>query len=92
MSDEQNSNQDEECTIPPESPKTELQNLVFEQSEHEVREIVDYIASQCNKKREIELNETGKTELEEELVQHAEKIGTERVFGTDYSVWDVHTN
>src|SRR3546814_11444281 len=62
------------------------------QSEHEVREIVDYIEWQCNKKREHELEETGNTELVEEFVQHAEKIKTERVMGTDYSVWDVHTN
>src|SRR3546814_136057 len=71
--------------------KTELRNLVSEQSEHEVREIVDYIEWQCNKKREHELEETGNTELVEEFVQHAEKIKTERVMGTDYSVWDVHT-
>src|SRR3546814_1175773 len=56
------------------------------------REIVDYIEWQCNKKREHELEETGNTELVEEFVQHAEKIKTERVMGTDYSVWDVHTN
>lgn len=92
MSDDQNTNQNNACTIPPEIPKTELRNLVFEQSEHEVREIVDYVEGQCNKKRETELDETGQTELDEELVQHAEKIKTERVIGTDYSVWDVHTN
>ncbi|WP_380874457.1 hypothetical protein ACFB49_48060 [Sphingomonas sp. DBB INV C78] len=92
MSDDQNTNQDEECTTPPELPKTELRNLVFEQSEHEVRAIIDYIEWQCNKRREAELDEVGQTELEEELVQHAEKIKTERVIGTDYSVWDVHTN
>lgn len=87
--DEKNVN---DCVIPPELPKTELRNLVFSQSEHEVQEIVDYIEWQCNKKRETELEEYGNTSLEEELVQHAEKIKTERVIGTDYSVWDVHTN
>lgn len=81
-----------DCIIPPELPKTELRNLVFEQSEHEVQEIVDYIEWQCNKLRESELEEAGKTEREEELVQHAEKIKSERVTGRDYSVWDVHTN
>ncbi len=90
--DAQDEKNDNDCVIPPELPKTELRNLVFSQSEHEVQEIVDYIEWQCNKKRETELEEYGNTSLEEELVQHAEKIKTERVIGTDYSVWDVHTN
>lgn len=90
--DAQDEKNDNDCIIPPELPKTELRNLVFSQSEHEVQEIVDYIEWQCNKKRETELEEYGNTSLEEELVQHAEKIKTERVIGTDYSVWDVHTN
>lgn len=90
--DAQDEKNDNDCIIPPELPKTELRNLVFSQSEHEVQEIVDYIEWQCNKKRETELEECGNTSLEEELVQHAEKIKTERVIGTDYSVWDVHTN
>lgn len=92
MTEKSDLNDTNDCTIPPELPKTELRNLVFEQSEHEVKEIVDYIEWQCNKRRESELEEAGKTEHEEELVQHAEKIKTERVIGTDYSVWDVHTN
>lgn len=90
--DAQDEKNDNDCVIPPELPKTELRNLFFSQSEHEVQEIVDYIEWQCNKKRETELEEYGNTSLEEELVQHAEKIKTERVIGTDYSVWDVHTN
>lgn len=90
--DAQDEKNDNDCIIQPELPKTELRNLVFSQSEHEVQEIVDYIEWQCNKKREAELEEFGNTSLEEELVQHAEKIKTERVIGTDYSVWDVHTN
>lgn len=80
------------CIIPPELPKTELRNLVFEQSEHEVSEIVRYVEWQCNKNRLSELEEADVTDIEEERVQHAEKIKTERVMGTDYSVWDVHTN
>src|SRR3546814_19481881 len=92
MNDKPEAENTNDCIIPPEVPKTELRNLVSDQSEHEVREIVDYIEWQCNKKREHELEETGNTELVEEFVQHAEKIKTERVMGTDYSVWDVHTN
>lgn len=92
MTDEPDAELTGDCIIPPELPKTELRNLVFEQSEHEVREIVDYIEWQCNKKRVSELDEAGETQLEEETVQHAEKLKTERVLGTDYSVWDVHTN
>lgn len=81
-----------ECIIPPELPKTELRNLMVEQSEHEVQEIIDYVEGQCNKRRYRELDEDGKSDVEEEEVQHAEKIKTERVMGTDYAVWDVHTN
>ena len=92
MTDKLNAEITDDCIIPPELPKTELRNLVLEQSKHEVQEIVDYIEWQCNTKRERELEEAGETELEEEEVQHAEKIKTERVIGTDYSVWDVHTN
>src|SRR3546814_8543576 len=56
--------------------------------------ISDWSSDVCSSdlKREHELEETGNTELVEEFVQHAEKIKTERVMGTDYSVWDVHTN
>src|SRR3546814_3505458 len=55
MNDKPDAENTNDCIIPPEVPKTELQNLVSEQSEHEVREIVDYIEWQCNKKREHEL-------------------------------------
>lgn len=92
MTEDNDTDDTDDCIIPPEFPKTELRNLVFEQSEDEVRDIVEYVEWQCNKKRESELDEVGETELEEELVQHAEKVKTERVFGTDYSVWDVHSN
>src|SRR3546814_13390396 len=56
--------------------------------------ISDWSSDVCSSdlKREHELEETGNTELVEEFVQHAEQIKTERVMGTDYSVWDVHTN
>ena len=92
MTDQSDGKNASDCIIPPELPKTELRNLVFEQSEHEVQEIIDYVEWQCNKKRESELDKARRTELEEEQVQHAEKIKTERVIGTDYNVWDVHTN
>lgn len=85
MSEEADSNDDKpdgDCIIPPEIPKTELRNLVFKQSEHEVREITDYVEWQCNK---------GDND-EEEIVQHAEKLVSERVIGRKYDVWDVHTN
>lgn len=82
----------DDCVIPPEIPKTELHKLVLEQSPHELREISDYVEWQCNKKRENEIEETGESAEVEEIVQHAEKLRTERVFGRDYDVWDVHTN
>lgn len=80
------------CLIPPAMQKTELRNFVHQQFEHETREVSDYIEWQCNAKREREIEETGSSELEEELVEHAEKLKSERVFGRDYDVWDVHTN
>src|SRR3546814_2841692 len=43
MNDKPDAENTNDCIIPPEVPKTELRNLVSEQSEHEVREIVDYI-------------------------------------------------
>lgn len=88
----QESDDSDDCVIPPAIPKDKLHTLVLEQSEHEHREIVDYIEWQCNKKREHELEENGATEIPEEIVEHAELIKSERVWGTDYDVWDVHTN
>jgi hypothetical protein len=88
-SDETLAEIDKDCLVPPAIPKTELRNLVFKQSEHEVREITDYIEWQCNKRKDDGAAEGSE---EEELVQHAEKIVSERVLGRDYDVWDVHTN
>lgn len=82
----------DDCVIPPAIPKTELHTLVLEQSEHELREITDYVEWQCNAKRNIEIEKSGSSALEEEIVEHAEKLRSERVCGTDYDVWDVHTN
>jgi hypothetical protein len=31
-------------------------------------------------------------EAPDETVEHAEKLAAERVFGFEYSVWDVHTD
>lgn len=92
MTTKPTSEDNSDCVIPEAIPKPELRNLLFEQSEREVQEISEYTERQCNKKRETELDETGSTEIAEELVQHAEKIRTERVMGIDYDVWDVHTN
>jgi hypothetical protein len=44
--------------------------------EHQRRSIVGYM----------------ELEAEDEKVQHAEKITEERVFGIEYSIWDVHTD
>ena len=44
--------------------------------EHERRQVVEYLAA----------------EAADETVEHAEKIATERVFGNEYFVWDVHTD
>jgi hypothetical protein len=58
-------------------PKSELQKLLFRQSEREAREIRDYVEWQAHG---------------EEKLLHAEKAASERVFGRDYDVWDVHTD
>src|SRR6266700_4212803 len=65
-----------DCGVPPAFPKSELHKLLFKQSEQEVREIKDYVEWQARGK---------------EKVLHAEKVASERVFGRDYDVWDVHT-
>ena len=52
----------------------------------------DYANGSATASARANLRIPDKTELKEELVQHAEKIKVERVLGTDYSVWDVHTD
>jgi hypothetical protein len=44
--------------------------------EHQRRRVVEYMAAEAG----------------DETVEHAEKIATERVFGNEYFVWDVHTD
>ena len=82
----------DDCVVPPPLDKEELHAFVLGMNEHQAREISEYVEWQCNAKRESELEECGATELEEELVEHAEKIKSERVHGIDYDAWDVHTN
>jgi hypothetical protein len=92
MSSDQKDDGEDDCVIPPEFPKAELRNFVFKQDEHEVREITEYVEWQCNKALyEHKQHDPESTDVEE-LVQHAEKVKTERVMGVDYDVWDVHTN
>lgn len=72
----------ESCIIPPALPKSELHKLMFRSSDEERAAIVDYVEWQSNKD----------PEKDQERVLHAEKIASERVLGTDYDVWDVHTD
>lgn len=72
----------ESCIVPPALPKSGLHKLMFRSSDEEKAAIVDYVEWQSNKK----------PKKEQEKVLHAEKIASERVFGTDYDVWDVHTD
>jgi hypothetical protein len=46
-----------------------------ESPDHERRQIVDYL----------------RTQARDEMVEHAEKVASERVFEREYNVWDVHT-
>jgi hypothetical protein len=66
-----------DCTVPPALPKAELRHLLFRQSGHEAQRISDYVEWQAHG---------------EEEVLHAEKVASERVFGRQYDVWDVHTD
>jgi hypothetical protein len=72
----------ESCIVPPALPKSELHKLMFRPSDEEKAAIVDYVEWQSNKD----------PEKDQEKVLHAEKIASERVLGTDYDVWDVHTD
>src|SRR4051812_44294876 len=66
----------DECVIPPPLPLDELDKFLFRHSAAETRTIAAYVEREAR----------GQT------VQHAEKVTSERVFGTDYGVWDVHTD
>jgi len=66
-----------DCVIPPELPKEELHKLLFKSSPQEAQEVKDYVEWQARG---------------EEKVLHAEKVASERIFGRDYDVWDVHTD
>lgn len=68
---------DGDCIIPPALPKGELHKLLFRHSETEALEIKDYVEWQAHG---------------EEKVLHTEKVASERVFGRQHDVWDVHTD
>ena len=66
-----------ECIIPPALRKRELHKLLFRQSDKEAQEIKEYVEWQAHG---------------EEKVLHAEKVASERIFGREHDVWDVHTD
>jgi len=68
---------DSDCIVPPALPKGELHKLLFRHSEHEAQEIKEYVEWQAHGA---------------EKVLHVEKVASERVFGREYDVWDVHTD
>jgi predicted Zn-ribbon and HTH transcriptional regulator len=68
---------DGECVIPPALPKAELHKLLFKHSEREAQEIKDYVEREAHG---------------EEKVLHLEKVASERIFGREHDVWDVHTD
>ncbi len=65
---------EDECVIPPPLPLDELDKFLFRHSAAETRAIAAYV----------------EREARGQSVQHAEKVTSERVFGTDHDVWDVH--
>lgn len=68
---------DGDCVVPPALPKGELHKLLFRHSEHEAQKIKEYVEWQAHGA---------------EKVLHVEKVASERVFGREYDVWDVHTD
>ena len=66
-----------DCVIPPKLPKGELHKLLFRHSEQAAQEIKDYVEWQARG---------------EEKVLHVEKVASERIFGREHEVWDVHTD
>jgi predicted Zn-ribbon and HTH transcriptional regulator len=68
---------DGDCLIPPALPKAELHKLLFKHSEREAQGIKDYVEWQAHG---------------EEKVLHVEKVASERIFGREHGVWDVHTD
>jgi hypothetical protein len=66
-----------DCIIPPAFPKGELFKLLFRQYEIEGQKIKEYVEWQAHG---------------EEKVLHAEKVASERIYGRQHDVWDVHTN
>jgi len=68
---------EDDCLIPPALPKGELHELLFRQSEMEAEKIKEYVEWQAHGK---------------EKVLHAEKVASERIFGRQHDVWDVHTD
>ncbi|HKY41530.1 MAG TPA: hypothetical protein VJM50_00430, partial [Pyrinomonadaceae bacterium] len=67
----------DECIIPPALPKEELHKLLFRHSEDEAQQIREYVEWQSHG---------------DEAILHVEKVASERVFGREYDVWDVHTD
>jgi hypothetical protein len=70
-------NVDGACIVPPALPKGKLHKLLFRQSEREAQEIIEYVEWQAHG---------------EEKVLHAEKVASERIYGREHHVWDVHTD
>lgn len=66
-----------ECVIPPPLDKSKLHKLLFKHSDLEAQSIKNYVEWQANG---------------EEKVLHLEKVASERIFGRQHDVWDVHTD
>lgn len=67
---------DDSCVVPPGIPKPELHKLMFRQSAPEAQTIKEYVEWQAR----------------DEKVLHVEKVASERIFGREHDVWDVHTD
>lgn len=65
-----------ECTIPPALAPSSLPKLILKRDHHAERSIRDYVEWQ----------------VDDETVEHAEKVTTEFVLGRRLDAWDVHTD
>lgn len=68
------------CVLPHNPDDETLRAVVLGRSEREEKEVTEYVEWQLSKGAASPTH-----------VRHLEKLKTERVFGRDYQLWDVHT-
>ena len=69
------------CTIPDAPTVEAMQQVAFQEPDHQRDEIAEYVEWQSNKSEEQKVT-----------VTYLERIKSEVVFGTEHVAWDVHTD